>query len=308
MPFPIRIRDIMSSPVQTTSPDTTARDAASMCFEQEIGSLVITEDDEIVGIVTTMDLVKLLGTTDEPGSQLVREVMSSPVVTTSPRTPVNQAVEKMSEYGINRLVVSEEEELVGLVSTDDITRYIPQAFHRGELDYERRDESPQFSVRQETAYEKSDWETECVTVSEDELSIGDRVEFSKTISEQDVRTFAAASGDTNRLHLTDEYAAETRFGRRIVHGTLVSGLISAALARLPGLTIYVSQDLSFLSAVDIGKRVSASVEVIGTFGRDKYELTTDVFTEDGEKVIEGEATVLVDTHPANAQVEVERLS
>ena len=72
-----------------------------------------------------------------------------------------------------------------------------------------------------------------MSVEQEVIRVGDRVRFSKTISEDDVRAFAEASGDTNRLHLDDEYAEDTRFGRRIAHGTLVGGLISAALARLP---------------------------------------------------------------------------
>jgi acyl dehydratase len=140
------------------------------------------------------------------------------------------------------------------------------------------------------------------------VSVGDRVTFEKTLSEQDVRTFAAASGDTNRLHLDSEYAEGTRFGRRIVHGTLVSGLISAALARLPGVSIYVSQDLSFLAPVDIGDRVRAVCEIVDSLDSNKYTLTTDVFDEDDTQVVEGQAVVLVDELPETGRVEVETLA
>jgi acyl dehydratase len=128
------------------------------------------------------------------------------------------------------------------------------------------------------------------------------------VVEQDVRTFAAASGDTNRLHLDDEFAAGTRFGRRIVHGTLVSGLISAALARLPGLTIYLSQDLSFRAPVDIGERVTAVCEVVGSIDTNKYELTTDVLDSEGETVVEGQAAVLVDDLPDAGKIDVEQFA
>ncbi len=309
MPFPIRVADVMSSPVETIGVHETAAVAAAECFEKDIGSLVVIEDNEVVGIVTGMDLLEVLGDADEPERQSLRDVMSSPVVTISSETPVGDAVTKMRENDIARLVVIDDGTLVGLVSTDDIVRYVPQVLHRHELAYEPDSaEVHHYHVRQETAYEKADWEFESSSVSDEQLSVGDRVAFTKTLSEQDVRTFAAASGDTNRLHLDEEYAEKTRFRRRIVHGTLVSGLISAALARLPGLTIYVSQDLSFLTPVDIGETVTAVCEVAGTFGQNKYELTTDVFDESDEKVIEGEAAVLVDEVPETARLEIEALS
>jgi acyl dehydratase/YHS domain-containing protein len=131
-----------------------------------------------------------------------------------------------------------------------------------------------------------------------ELRAGDRSRFTKTITDEDVRKFAEASGDTNALHLNDEFAADTRFKRRIVHGTLVSGTISAALAALPGLTIYLSQNLEFKRPVDIGATITATCEIVEVLEEDRYRLTTRVENEDGEIVIHGTATVLIDPLPA----------
>jgi acyl dehydratase len=132
------------------------------------------------------------------------------------------------------------------------------------------------------------------------ITVGDVVSFEKTIDEDDVRAFARASGDTNRLHLDDAFAAETRFGGRIAHGTLVSGLISAALARLPGLTIYLGQDLEFQGPVKIGDRISAKVEVLEDLGNRQYRLSTVVHDESvDEPVVDGEAVVLIDDLPEN---------
>jgi acyl dehydratase len=97
--------------------------------------------------------------------------------------------------------------------------------------------------------------------------------------------------------MTDEFAERSRFGRRIAHGTLVSGTISSALARLPGLTVYLSQDLRFLKPVDVGDRVTAICEIVEDLGGDRYRLTTRVEREDGEVVIDGEAVVLIDDLP-----------
>ena len=138
-----------------------------------------------------------------------------------------------------------------------------------------------------------------VTISEDhpeQLGVSDRIEFTKTLSDNDVRQFAAASGDTNPLHLDDEFAEQTRFRGRIAHGTLVGSLISAALARLPGLTIYLSQDLEFHNPVRIGDRLTAECEIVEDLGDAQYRLTTRVLDGD-EVVIDGEAVVLIDELP-----------
>ncbi|ELY49282.1 MaoC domain-containing protein dehydratase [Natronolimnohabitans innermongolicus JCM 12255] len=143
-----------------------------------------------------------------------------------------------------------------------------------------------------------DWQFDRTVDDPDQISVGDAVTFEKVLSEDDVRAFAHVSGDTNRLHLDEEFAADTRFGERIVHGTLVSGLISAALARLPGLTIYLSQDLEFSGPVGIGDRVSARVEIVEDLGNSQYRLETVIRNEDDDAtVINGEAVVLIDDIP-----------
>ncbi len=148
------------------------------------------------------------------------------------------------------------------------------------------------------AFEDEDWQYERSVERADAITVGDSVTFSKPIDDDDVERFALASGDTNRLHLDAEFAEDSRFQGRIAHGTLVSGLISAALARLPGLTIYLSQDLEFRGPVRIGERVTATVEVVEALGNDQYRLSTIVSDDEGETIIDGEAVVLIDDLPA----------
>ena len=141
-----------------------------------------------------------------------------------------------------------------------------------------------------------EWHAETTAETPEDLSVGDRFEFTKTITDEDVHGFAAASGDTNPLHLDDEFAERTRFRGRIVHGTLVGGLISAALARVPGLVIYLSQDVEFHNPVRIDDRITAECEIVEDLGKNQYRLTTRVV--DGEEVvIDGEAVILVDGNP-----------
>ena len=140
------------------------------------------------------------------------------------------------------------------------------------------------------------WDTE--RLIEGELSVGDAVRFTKAITQDDIERFAAASGDTNPIHLDDEFAEGTRFNGRIAHGILVSGLISAALARLPGSVVYLSQDLEFRAPVRIGDEVTATVEIVEDLGGDQYRIQTTVMKDD-DTVIDGEAVVLIDEPPAD---------
>lgn len=141
------------------------------------------------------------------------------------------------------------------------------------------------------------WETEVTAERRSELETGDRFTFTKTLTDEDVSAFAGASGDTNPLHLDEEYAEGTRFGGRIAHGTLVGGLISAALARMPGVVVYLSQETEFRNPVPVGERVTADCEIVEELGNSQYRLTT-VVRRGGTTVVDGEAVVLVDDPPA----------
>ncbi|TMI76777.1 MAG: MaoC family dehydratase [Bacillati bacterium ANGP1] len=128
------------------------------------------------------------------------------------------------------------------------------------------------------------------------LAVGQRAALSKTITEADIRTFAALTGDHNPLHLDAAFAGRSRFGRPIAHGILVAGVLSAALGTaLPGPgAIYLSQTLKFLRPVYSGDTVTATVEVIA-YREDKgiVTLRTTCANQAGAPVVEGEAVLLV---------------
>jgi 3-hydroxybutyryl-CoA dehydratase len=125
--------------------------------------------------------------------------------------------------------------------------------------------------------------------------IGDTASNSKTFTEKDVLTFAEISGDKNPIHLDEEFASKTRFGRRLVHGILTSGMISALLGMdLPGPgSIYIKQTLNFRAPVYIGDTITATVKVINV-REDKPIITMETICENqkGDQVIEGEAVLL----------------
>ena len=95
------------------------------------------------------------------------------------------------------------------------------------------------------------------------FKLGDKASRTQTITDEMIQSFANLTGDTNPVHLDDTYAAGTRFGRRIAHGMIAAGLISATLANdLPGPgTVYVSQTLEFKRPVYPGDTITTTVEV-----------------------------------------------
>jgi 3-hydroxybutyryl-CoA dehydratase len=130
------------------------------------------------------------------------------------------------------------------------------------------------------------------------VKIGDRAEFEKAVSAEDIALFAQVTGDANPLHQDAEYAAKTRFGECIAHGMLSAGFISAALGTklAPNYcVVYLSQSLRFLRPVKIGDTIKAVAEVKGIEPEKRMAtIETDCFNQNGEAVVKGEAVVLLD--------------
>ncbi|MFC6757118.1 CBS domain-containing protein [Halomicroarcula sp. GCM10025894] len=290
----LHVSEVMQTPASTITPGSPIVEAATRLRDEGIGSLVVERNGESVGIVTESDIVAVTAEEGDTRQLTVADVMATALVTISPDADLEVAVDRLRTHGIKKLPVVEDGELVGIVTTTDISRYVPH-ITRPKLSREPRPERRRFT-RPDTLYEDDDWEFDSYGVA-DGIDVGDHVRFSKTLSENDVERFAEISGDTNRLHLDDEFAEGSRFGRRIAHGTLVSGIISAALARLPGLTIYLSQELSYRGPVDIGDRVTAHCEVVEQLKENRFRLATAVDDGDGECVVEGDAVVISDPIP-----------
>ena len=127
------------------------------------------------------------------------------------------------------------------------------------------------------------------------LQPGDKASRNTMITDEMIRAFADLTGDTNPVHLDDAYAAGTRFGRRIAHGMIAAGLISATLANdLPGPgTVYLSQTLQFKAPVYPGDTITTTVEVKNV-RPDKPIVTciTVCKNQNDQVVLEGEAIVL----------------
>ncbi len=130
-------------------------------------------------------------------------------------------------------------------------------------------------------------------VSYDEIQIGDKASFGKTISETDVYSFAGIIGDLNELHINQPAAEQGIFGSRVAHGCLVDSLVSTILGmKLPGKgTIFMEKSVSYLKPVYLGDTITC--EITAAEKREKGRVLFDaVYTnQKGEEVIKG--TVLV---------------
>lgn len=131
--------------------------------------------------------------------------------------------------------------------------------------------------------------------SYDEIDVGMTDVFSKTVTEADIMAFAGVSGDTNPVHLNEEFASGTMFKTRIAHGMLSSGFISTVFGtKLPGPgCIYIAQNLRFKAPVKIGDSVLARVTATEKNDAKKMITFETVCTVGDVTVISGDATIMV---------------
>ena len=128
----------------------------------------------------------------------------------------------------------------------------------------------------------------------DQLNIGDKASFSKTLSESDVYLFAGITGDFNPAHVNETEARKSLFEGRVAHGMLVACFLSTVVGmQLPGPgSILVRQELKFLAPARIGDTVNAEVEVLEIHPRRNMVILGAIVTnQDGRKVIQGKAVV-----------------
>lgn len=128
----------------------------------------------------------------------------------------------------------------------------------------------------------------------EQINIGDISEFSKTVTEADVYQFAGITGDFNPAHINEVYAGKTFFKKRIAHGMLAAGFISAVVGnQLPGPgSIYIRQELKFTAPVYFGDTITARVAVIDrNVEKNRVTLQTTCINQDGRAVLEGEALI-----------------
>jgi 3-hydroxybutyryl-CoA dehydratase len=129
-----------------------------------------------------------------------------------------------------------------------------------------------------------------------DLKIGDSFSTSRKVTDELVRKFAEVSGDYNPIHLDEEFAKTTRFGRRIAHGMLSGAFISAVLGYefKERKIVYLSQTMKFTAPVYLQDTVTATATV-AAIHEDKgiVMLETTCINQNGEVLVKGEAAVMI---------------
>ena len=136
-----------------------------------------------------------------------------------------------------------------------------------------------------------------------ELKVGDSATIRRLFTEEDVRQFADLSMDHNPIHLDAEYAGQTQFKQRIVHGILVGSVFSALLGEhLPGHgAIYMSQSFQFKAPVFFDMEITATAEVTAINERKPIVTMSTICRDvDGKILVTGEAIMYVPWLKASA--------
>lgn len=128
------------------------------------------------------------------------------------------------------------------------------------------------------------------------LKLGDTFTTERLVTDELIRAFAEVSGDYNPIHLDEEFAKSTRFGKRIAHGMLSGAFISAVLGNeLKNLkVIYLSQTLKFTAPVFIGDTVTTTATV-KSIREDKGIVTSETVcsNQNGETLVTGESKIMI---------------
>ncbi len=134
----------------------------------------------------------------------------------------------------------------------------------------------------------------------EDLAEGMTASYAKTVTDADIVLFAGVSGDTNPVHLNDEFARDSMFKGRIAHGMLSASLISTVFGtKMPGPgCIYMNQSLRFKAPVRPGDTVTATVTVVELKPEKKQARFETVCLVGGKPVLDGEALILVPARPA----------
>ena len=127
------ISDYMISTVLSIDVESSVQEAAQYMVSQSIGSVLVKEFDEYVGIVTETDLTrKVLGKGLNPEATRITEIMTSPILSLDRYLPIEEANRFMHKNKIRHLAVTEEDKIVGILSVKDLVSYFSKDFRMQE--------------------------------------------------------------------------------------------------------------------------------------------------------------------------------
>jgi CBS domain-containing protein len=121
----IFVAQLMTSDLETVTPDTLVEAAADLMLDQTIGSVVVVnEDDELEGILTRTDFVAIVAGQEPKDQTPVSAYMTSDVLTAAGGESIRTVADRMVEAGIHHVPVVDDEEVIGIITTTDLTGYL----------------------------------------------------------------------------------------------------------------------------------------------------------------------------------------
>jgi CBS domain-containing protein len=119
----MEVSEIMSKDLVTVGPEYNVADVASLMRSRRIGSVIVLEDDRVLGILTERDILGVVGSGEDPKNVAAHEALTDDVITIGPDAPVEVAAGEMVRAGVRHLPVISEQGLIGIVSMRDLVRW-----------------------------------------------------------------------------------------------------------------------------------------------------------------------------------------
>jgi CBS domain-containing protein len=125
----VRVSEIMTNAAVIDQPDDTLAEAARKMWQQQTGSLLVIDGEDLVGIVTERDILKAVATGVPLDDTRISQVMSKDLVTVGPGTSLREAAKIMDERWIRHLPVLDNGKLVGIISQRDLSGVLAGALN-----------------------------------------------------------------------------------------------------------------------------------------------------------------------------------
>jgi CBS domain-containing protein len=119
----MEVSEIMSKDLVTVGPEYNVADVASLMRSRKVGSVIVLEDDRVLGILTERDILGVVGSGEDPKNVAAHEALTDDVITIGPDAPVEEAAGEMVRAGVRHLPVISEQGLIGIISMRDLVRW-----------------------------------------------------------------------------------------------------------------------------------------------------------------------------------------
>lgn len=119
-----KVKDVMTKTVITVEANKTVIEAAALMAENDVGNLIVMDDNTPIGIVTERDFVRRVLAKEKPSKTKISEVMSTPLRVIDPGASLKEAARRMVRKRIRRLPVIKDNKLVGIITTTDFARHL----------------------------------------------------------------------------------------------------------------------------------------------------------------------------------------